>query len=275
MNANLNTSSDSARLYLRDAVAILPDNRRDLFERLQRSVFLAKKFSLNLELTLDSRIFLKPNFPLLEAIEKATSSFDGAFYHLHGDENSMFGTNSHTRELLAFCKRQADFGHLSGLCVHPDLVEDFSVFETLVSNEFFVGMEVLDETVSSFNTFTSMADLLDQYPYLGIVLDTAHIEGMEPQGEPPLEKYCDYFADRIVEVHFSKRGNYYDAQQMGASFATNHSLQSLGDSEPTQLLQLLKTIDNLNLVIEGVIPAGKYGENCLQDELHCIAGVFK
>lgn len=271
MADQINIESPLARTFLRDAVAILPDNRRDLPERLGRAVFLAKKFSLNLEITLDARFFGAKDPAILEAIQKATTAFPGVAYHLHSSHDLKFGNNAHTRELVDFCRQQKEEGHLLGLCAHPDLVVDFEVFRELVSKNFYVGVEVLDEKSTSFNTMSSMDELLARHNYLSLVLDTAHIAGMENQGEPPLAKYCETFAGRIAEVHLSRPGNYYNAGQMGDLFDTDHSLLSLGDNETADSLRSLQTIDNLIMVIEGVIPAGDYGHKLLKDELKFLA----
>jgi hypothetical protein len=75
------------------------------------------------------------------------------------------------------------------------------------------------------------------------------------------------FAERTVEVHISQRGNLYDPDEMGPGFHTNHSLLSMGQYEVGLSLGPLATIDNLNMVIEGVIPAGEYGNRLLKEEV--------
>ncbi len=270
-----NSRFQDARLYLRDAVAILPDNRRDLLARLQRGVQLARQFDLNLEITLDARFFVEQQTELLAAIRQATASFAAVAYHLHTSAAYPFGDNGHTRQLIAYCREQVPQGRLRGLCVHPDLVTDFDVFRPLVSAGFYVAGEVLDEKCDGFNTFASIADLLARYDYLGLVLDTAHIAGMEPAGEPPFAKYCEAFADRVVEVHISQMGNLYDAAEMGPEFGTNHSLLSLGTDKVAESLGPLQDIAGLNLVIEGVIPAGDYGRRLLAHEVTSLTGFMQ
>ncbi len=265
----------ATRLLLRDAVAILPDNRRNLTERLQRSVDLAEKFNLDLEITLDVRFFVDQDTALLAAIKKATASFATVVYHLHSSRQYLFGDNTHTQQLVKYCADQIGDGHLRGLCVHPDLVADFAVFKPLVSPDFYVAGEVLDEECDSYNTFDSIADLLACHEYLGLVLDTAHIAGMQPAGEPALEKYCAAFADRVVEVHISQTGNYYDCGKMGDTFTTNHSLLSLGGNDIKASLGPLLAIPDLMIVIEGVIPAGNYGNTLLKHEVDCLTEILQ
>lgn len=265
----------SARLYLRDAVAILPDNRRDLLARLARGAYLARKFNLALEITLDARFFIKPYPELLAAIGEATASFDAVVYHLHTSGEYPFGDNAHSRRLVEYCAQRVTDGNLLGLCVHPDLVADFAVFRPLVSDDFYVAGEVLDEECDSYNTFTSIEELLSRHDYLGLVLDTAHIAGMVPAGEPPFEKYCEAFASRVVEVHISQTGNHYAAAEMGPTFGTNHSLLSLGTNKVAASLGPLQDISKLNLVIEGVIPAGDYGADLLENEVASLTGFMQ
>nr|MEE4266992.1 hypothetical protein [Candidatus Krumholzibacteria bacterium] len=255
------------RFFLRDAVAILPGNRRNLLERLQRGVALAEGLNLNLEITLDARFFVEGEDELLTAIAQATSRFPAVIYHLHSSRDYPLGFNGHTQDLIQYCLERRAQGALQGLCIHPDLVTDFEVFLPLVHEDFYVAAEVLDEECGSFNTLKSIQDLLARHEYLGLVLDTAHIAGMEPAGEPPLEKYIEMFAERTVEVHISQRGNLYDPDEMGPGFHTNHSLLSMGQYEVGLSLGPLATIDNLNMVIEGVIPAGEYGNRLLKEEV--------
>lgn len=264
-----------ARLYLRDAVAILPDGRRDLPERLQRGAELARRFDLNLEITLDARFFVEGNTELLAAISLATGAFESTAYHLHTSPRYPFGDNRHTAQLVDFCQDLAAGGHLRGVCVHPDLVADFDAFRPLVSDDFYVAGEVLDETCDSFNTFASIADMLGRYDYLGLVLDTAHIAGMEPAGEPPYTAYCEAFRDRVVEVHISQTGNLYDAAEMGPGFGTNHSLLTLGENKVAAALAPLAGIAGLHLVIEGVIPAAEYGKTLLSVEVAALTAFMQ
>lgn len=261
--------------YLRDAVAILPGNRRDLTARLERAAGLARELGLDLEITLDARSFVAGDAPLLGAIARVGAEFPRVLYHLHSDGDHLLGPNAHTRQLVGFCREQVASGCLQGVCVHPDLVADFSSLEPLHGPGCYLAAEILDEECSSFNTMASMRRLLDEHPWLGLVLDTAHIAGMQPAGQPDLAAYCAAFADRVVEVHLSQRGNHYDASRMEPGFTTNHSLLTLGEGPLDANLDPLRLLGRVNLVIEGVIPAGEYGRLLLADESRALEKFFR
>lgn len=265
----------SATLYLRDAVALLPGGRRDLTARLQRGGALAREQGLNLEITLDARFFVEQNTDLLAAIKQTTAEFEAVAFHLHTSGEYPFGDNRHTGQLVDFCQDLAAGGHLRGVCVHPDLVADFAALRPLATDGFYLAGEVLDETCDNYNTFASITELLARHDFLGLTLDTAHIAGMEPAGEPPYAQYCEAFAERVVEVHLSQTGNLYDAAEMGPAFGTNHSLLTLGNSRVAAALAPLAGLSDLHLVIEGVIPAGDYGTKLLSREVAALTGFMQ
>ena len=268
-------SNRQPHFFLRDAVAILPGNRRDLGARLERGATLARDLGLDLEITLDARFFLDGEHALLEAIAATAARFARTLFHLHGGADRPLGDNAHTRQLVAFCRELTTAGHLHGVCVHPDLVTDFSCLEELNGPGCYLAAEVLDETCTSHNTMSDMGELLSRHPWLGLVLDTAHIAGMLPAGQPDVAAYCEAFAPRVVEVHISQTGNHYDPAQMGPDFATNHSLLTLGQAPLKENLEPLRVLDDVNLVIEGVIPAGDYGRLLLEEEARALGKFFR
>lgn len=263
------------RFFLRDAVAILPDNGRDLTARLARAVGLAQGLDLDLEITLDARFFGENKASLLQTIRGATSEFKRVVYHLHSGEEFLLGNNLHTRQLVEYCLEQIATGKLQGVCVHPDLVDDFEALKPLALPGSYLATEVLDEKCSSFNTLAEIRKLLDEHDWLDLVLDTAHIAGMVPEGEPALPAYCEEFAGRVVEVHISQMGNHYDPRKMGPDFDTNHSLLTLGARPLAENLGPLRELGGVNLVIEGVIPAGDFGRKLLEDEARSFRNFFQ
>ncbi len=269
------------RFFLRDAVAILPGNRRDLAARLERSCGLARELDLDLEITLDARFFRDGQDELLAAIARQAGAFRRTLFHLHSGPDLPLGDNAPTRQLVDYCRKLIAAGRLHGVCVHPDLVADFAFLQPLHGPECYLAAEVLDEKCTSHNTLAEIRDLLERHQWLGLVLDTAHIAGMLPAGEPDLAAYCAAFASRVVEVHISQMGNHYDPAQMGPDFATNHSLLVLGERPLAANLEPLRTLDPLhqkgrvNLVIEGVIPAGEYGRLLLADEARSFREFFR
>ncbi len=261
-------------IYLRDAGVLLPGNERDFSKRLSRCVDLAISNKLDIQITLADDYFNDPNPRRRLSLLKELEKFEDVLIHLHLDYSHTFGDNRFTDEAFDEVEdllRAA--GNVKGFCVHPDLVADFSVLERLRVHDAYIGIEVLDPTVLFGNRFSQISGILKKFEFLDIVLDTSHILEMEKWGEPSYDFYLNHFRDKIREIHLSRPGNHYSPGRLTDKFSTNHSLFST-NSEGVNMLSGLPLPENVNHVIEGVIPYGKYGEELLAKESRLLKARF-
>ncbi|MEE9213774.1 MAG: hypothetical protein V3U54_03130 [Thermodesulfobacteriota bacterium] len=257
---------ENSQLYLRDVGVLLYKEEKDLLKRIDRCISFQIK-GLNIQITLN-REFLLTTYKVVEQeLIKKLLNFESVIIHLHTDQSNKFGRNNFTDQTLSVIKNLfLQSNNIDGLCIHPDLVDDFSVLERFILNDKYMGIEVLDKNVKFGNRFSDIKKILEEYDFLSLVLDTAHIQEMEEEGEPYLKQYIDFFSDRIMEMHVSRSGNYYDMDKMSKDFKTSHSLLSISNNDIIKTIYKSKVSD-ANYVLEGVIPYGEYGEGLLKKEV--------
>lgn len=257
-------------IYLRDAGALLSGREHDYLKRLFRCTELAVSNKLNIQITLSDEYFGGTNPEIGALIVNELQKFDDVLIHLHLDYSKKFGGNHYTEKAFmtieSFLQRDVN---VIGFCIHPDIVDDFSVFEQLSAHGAYIGVEVLDSSVCFGNRFSEISRILEEYGFLDLILDTSHILEMEKWGEPSFDFYVDYFGDKIKEIHVSRPGNHYEPEQITEMFSTCHSLFST-NSRGVSMFSSLKLPENTNYVIEGVIPYGKYGEGLLRKEVQIL-----
>lgn len=259
----------SGNLFLRDAGVILDDREANFWRRLQRCAALAEKNGLSIQVTLDDNYFLTEHAVSAAKLIGQLQNFRKVLLHLHTPYSRPFGCNTFTDSifsiLVEFITR---LGNIGGICIHPDYIEDFSALERLKTGDVYVGVEILGKESRSGNRFTEISDILNKHGFLDLVLDTAHIMEMAEAGEPGLDVYLETFRDRIKEIHISRPENLYDPGDMGADFTTAHSLLTLKkDDAIINSLVAWTPAGEVNIVIEGIIPPGEYGERCLRKEV--------
>ncbi|MFH1624223.1 MAG: hypothetical protein ABID54_03595 [Pseudomonadota bacterium] len=261
---------ERSNLYLRDAGVLLDRDGSNFLKRLDRCVSLAKENRLAIQITLDREFFLKGHERLEKQLIDGLVRFDRVLIHLHSNQLNRFGRNYFTDKSLTIIKRLFEqCNNIEGLCVHPDLVDDFSALERFIVNGKYMGIEVLDENVTFGNHFSEIREILEEYEFLDLVLDTAHVQEMARKGEPDLDSYFDVFGDRVKEVHLSETGNYYENDFMSEDFTTSHSLLC-ADHGATEILPNLRRSFPVNYVIEGIVPYGRYGEDLLKKEVEML-----
>lgn len=254
------------RIFLRDACILGCGD--DIIARMKRCSELAREHGISVQFTLDSD--LVDDMPILKQISEIMNMFETVLLHLHCRPHLRFGKNRFTSLALSAVQRLSEKNSfIAGICVHPDLVADFSALTPFILPGAYVGIEILDMNACCANTFDEFKSILDEHPFLQPVLDTAHIQGMESGGEPSLESYITYFGDNIREIHVSQWGNFYDPGRMEESFTTDHShfaAASGGKGIPAILSRLVLP----HFVIEGVIPEGTYGEELVAREVEML-----
>ena len=87
--------------------------------------------------------------------------------------------------------------------VHPDLVDDWGVFDKFVIP---VAIENMDNRKMSFRTLQELREFFQKYPHFKLVFDVQHwvVNGYDVNRIPAI---LDEFQDRIVGVHLSGVGS--------------------------------------------------------------------
>ena len=177
---------------------------------------MAAEFSLGLQITLNHECLRANKKQVEEEMISNLRGIDGVLIHLHTDYDQRFGKNDFTDNALHAVGFLSDMlGAVSGICIHPDLVDDFDVLRNFASLSKYIGIEVLDSSAAHGNRLDEIRNIMESYEFLEVVIDTAHIQEMESIGQPGLQKYLEIFSDRIREVHLSQAGNYYATEKMG------------------------------------------------------------
>ncbi|MDO8483212.1 MAG: hypothetical protein Q7S86_05350 [bacterium] len=134
--------------------------------------------------------------PLSSYPKEEFGSFSFMSYHA---PKFAYGKNEETKRFLQEMTKLHELHPLNLLVVHPDIVEDLSVFNDL---PFPVGFENMDTQKKSHRTVADMQKLLSQNPAWRMVLDLNHCFANDPSMELAHDFY-DALGDRISEIHLS------------------------------------------------------------------------
>ncbi|KKU65472.1 MAG: hypothetical protein UX89_C0028G0008 [Parcubacteria group bacterium GW2011_GWA2_47_16] len=134
--------------------------------------------------------------PLSSYLKEEFGGFSFTSYHA---PKFAYGKNEETKRFLREMEQLHELHPLNLLVVHPDIVEDFSVFNDL---PFPVGFENMDTQKKSHRTVADMQKLLSQNPKWRMVLDLNHCFVNDPSMRLAHDFY-DALGDRISEIHLS------------------------------------------------------------------------
>jgi hypothetical protein len=258
------------KLYLRDAGVLSEPFGGKLEDRIERCVNLANLNQLNVQITLNHLYLGEKDEELLQKMDELILSLKRPIFHIHTSPNLKFGKNSFTAQSIDKILRLLKQTSAGGVCVHPDIVQNYLLFKSLAHNAEYFAIEVLDNKTDFGNKVEHIEPILAENKFLKLVLDTAHIQEMEALGEPNLKTYLRQYRDKIVEIHLSQSGNYYHPKKIFQGFNTWHSLLHLKQNNDLEIIKDSIDFENINLVIEGVIPPGEYGVSLLKKELEYI-----
>ncbi|MBF0483035.1 MAG: hypothetical protein HQK81_01145 [Desulfovibrionaceae bacterium] len=261
-------------LFLHDA-GVLPEPGQGPSDVRRRCAELVAPLRAGCQITLNHRFFLSNGDAVIEELAVLARSFETVLIHPHSTYELPFGCNAYTEGALALLARaHKACPNIAGYCFHPDLVTDFAPLAALASETCYVAVEGMGKISRRGKTFAEIEALLAAHDFLGFVPDTAHVQEMLSAGEPGLAAYLDAFAARIIEIHLSQTGNFYDPRAMPEGFETNHSLVQF-DTELTRgWLSSLGRLDSVNIVLEGVIPTGRLGAGLLAAEVDFVRSVM-
>lgn len=256
------------KIFIREAGILLEDGSNNFLRKVSKAIELCEIFNIGLEIT------IKPDTidSLLNSSDliKKLSNMKILLLHLHTRYSDKLKDDKFTMNFLDKVNDlKSQVRNVKGTCIHPDLVEDFSVLKYFGSQNDYIAIENLDKAKSFGNRFEEIRDILERFNFLTFVLDTAHIQEMVPSGEPDIEFYIEEFEDRLVEFHLSQTGNYYHSLT-DTSFSTDHSLLSINKSNIQEKISSLSLEKNINYVIEGVLPFGNERQFLLEEEIKLV-----
>ena len=156
------------------------------------------------------------------------------------------------KKLTAYIKK---LKNVSGICIHPDHIKNYSLFKRLKRKNLYVSIEVTDLKSKSGNRFKQIQKLLKKHTELNLVLDSSHINSIKSKykNEKNFNEYVNYFKDRIVEFQLSNNVNSYGLQHFQNKLTTDHSLLCLKKNKLIkELMDIKYYFKDLNIIMEGV-----------------------
>lgn len=110
-----------------------------------------------------------------------------------------YGNNPDTRYIFDKLARLNKLVSLDCIVIHPDIVEDFSVFQ---NTDLPFAFENMDKRKESFQTPEELDELTKKYGFNKFVLDVNHIFTVDPTMELA-KRFYEIVGDRIVEIQVS------------------------------------------------------------------------
>ena len=122
------------------------------------------------------------------------------------------------------------------------------------------------------NKISHLEGIFSKNSYLKLVIDTSHIKELEKEKILTFNKFFKKFSKRIVEAQVSDFGNFYKDKMIN----TTHSLLSIKKDSiiKRQIKKLHAKNKNINIVIEGLLPFGKIGDEMLKNEISYLRNII-
>jgi hypothetical protein len=136
-------------------------------------------------------------FPLPETIH---------YLSFHAPGNVRYGDNSKTRQLLTEIESKYHKYNIKLIVVHPDLVDDWQVF-----NDFKVNwaIENMDDRKDSYQDLLSLESFFADHPSWKLVLDLGHCNAND-KSMALADQIIGKLGDRISEIHLSGYRKFHD-----------------------------------------------------------------
>ena len=255
------------KIFLRDAGVINEKTNKkyfkklEFFKRLENAIYLSRKKSIGLQITINKNFFLENIKSFNKKIEQL-NSLKAITIHLHAYYNSLISKKNETRKFINLLNKFLNsLENVKGYCVHPDNVSSYLFLKKLKIKKRYVAIEVSDLKSRSGNNVLEIRNILKSNKFLDLVLDSSHIEQIRekfPQ-EFTTFQYFKEFKKKTVEIQISSNKNLYKKNIFTQNFKTDHSLLSLSDKKIFNNLIKIQGLKKINLIIEGVVPFNKYG----------------
>lgn len=202
---------------------------------------------------------------LFEHLKKSTALTLHIYRGDYPDETEYF-----TR-FVAVANDYLDYGlKLKGAVYHPGDVRAIEQLRPL-ADDIFIAAEVLGHFSEEGRLVEEFDRLFEAHPWLSMTLDSAHVMETEEEGGPKLEVFAERFQDRIRQIHVSWAGNLYPPERMEPDFDTTHSMLNLSGAPDRPLGNTFHWLENSIVTLEGVVPGGQFGQDCLRRELDLIS----
>jgi hypothetical protein len=173
---------------------------------------------------------------------------------LHAPCHFRYGSNNETRELL---KKLEDFYFKvksSLVVVHPDLVDDWSVFDHSAMTW---AIENMDNRKPNFKDFIDLRMFFDRHPEWSLVLDLGHCYSND-KSMLSAQDMIELFGGRIKEIHLS-------------GYEVFHEPLYRMDN-PAKIINYCKKLD-VPIIIESVFEKSD-GLEGVKKELDCVVKVL-
>jgi hypothetical protein len=262
-------------IYLRDAGVIDEKTNRkyfrtkEFFKRLDNAIYLSKKNSIGLQLTISKDFFISNHEKFKKKLDEL-KSLKSITIHLHAFYESLI---SKKKETLIFIDTLNDFlrsfENIKGFCIHPDNVSNYLFLKKLKIKKRYIAIEVCDLKSRSGNNIKEIRKILRDNNFLDLVLDSSHIEQIREKYPKELttQQYFNEFKKKTVEIQISSNKNEYKKSIFTKDFSTDHCLLTLSDKKIYKDLLKIEGLKKINLVIEGVVPFNRYGYSLLRNEI--------
>jgi len=184
-------------------------------------------------------------FARYERIEQGQLDYIGAndldgfdYVSLHAPKIS-YGNNNETRELFVKIERLNKERPIDLVVVHPDLVQDFTIFDNV---SFKVGFENMDKHKLFFKHPDELEKVIKMNDSWKIVLDVNHIYTNDKSLKSTAEFY-EKLGDRIAEFHLSGYVELHDSLYQ------------------TKQIEIIRAIDNFQtpIIVESVLSPDTIG----------------
>lgn len=144
------------------------------------------------------------NVETMERLAPYLQNFD--YVSLHTPCDTRYKNDDETRLMLKKIETYCLKYNIQLAVVHPDLVDDWSVFDEFKLNW---AAENMDNRKASFRTVESMKTFLDAHPNWGMVLDVGHCNVNDKTMGLAYEFIAE-LKDRIKEIHLSGYEVFHD-----------------------------------------------------------------
>lgn len=141
---------------------------------------------------------------LLGKILPFIQGFD--YVSLHTPCDTRYGNNPETRDLLGRLEKAYVKAGAQLAVVHPDLVDDWSVFNGYAIEW---AIENMDARKDDFKDVASLTDFFTHHPSWSLVLDVGHCNDID-KTMSLAEDLAAAFKDRIKEIHLSGYEVFHD-----------------------------------------------------------------
>ena len=128
------------------------------------------------------------------------------YISLHAPVDVRYGSNTETRELL---EKLYNFYLLSDaeiIVVHPDLVDDWSVFEDFKMKW---AIENMDDRKKNFKNQVDLENFFEEHSDWYLVLDVGHVNSND-KSMLLAKELINAFGSRIAEIHLSGYEKFHD-----------------------------------------------------------------